>query len=107
MSDNELQKYKQLYSEYIDEIIELHNINQSFLNHIGLRTTFAVRRQIKKITKLHKNISKSSGLVYKENVLNNKKRQELRLRNREIAKKLHAEGKYKNDKRNKTTTDNI
>lgn len=107
MSSSELEKYKQLYSNYINEIVELHNLNLSFLNHIGLRTGYAVKRQLRKITKLNKAIQKSSDLVYRENVKKNKEREELRRRNREIAKKLHAEGRYKNDRNNKTTTNNV
>lgn len=107
MSNEELEKYKKLYSMYIQSVIEMHDINLRFLANIGVRSGFNLRAQTRKIITLQHSLYKSSKLVYKENMENDKKRKALSKQKREIAKKLHAEGRYKNDKRNRPTKDTV
>jgi hypothetical protein len=107
MSQVELEKYKKLYSTLVEAFVELHNLNLSYVNYVGIRTGYSVRRQLKKILLIKKELDKSTKLVYSEYKNNEKARQELSKRNRDIAKKLHQEGLYKNDKRFRTNKDDI
>jgi hypothetical protein len=107
MSQVELEKYKELYSTFVEAVAELHNLNLSYVNYVGIRTGFAVRRQLKKILLIKKELDKGTKLVYSEYKNNQKDRQELSKRNRKIAKQLHQEGLYKNDKRFRTNKDDI
>jgi hypothetical protein len=70
MSHDELEKYRALYSEYVDQLVELHNEQQRFLSHTSKEAGVRLRATIKKTNLLNKKLWNSVIPVYKEYLKN-------------------------------------
>lgn len=72
MSNEELKKYKELYSQLVSELVELHNSNVSFVKYTGRDTGFGVRKHLRAIAKIASQMVKQGRSVCKEAVENKK-----------------------------------
>jgi len=70
MSNDEMNKYKALYSEYIGLVAELHNYQLVYIKRIGKRTAIDVRACIEKLINVEKRIMQATTYVYRENIQN-------------------------------------
>ena len=93
MSNDELKKYKSLYSDLISHIAELHNTHISFVKHCGRETGFATRKHLAALSKLANEMRRQGRLVYNEH-LSNKKLEKLQIKE---AKKNNKKRKKKDD----------
>ena len=66
MSSKELDRYKQLYSEYIDHAVTVHNYHRVFANNVGLESGRILRTSLYAMVRLEKAMAKASQLAYKE-----------------------------------------
>jgi hypothetical protein len=109
MSTDELEKFKKLYAEYLEEIVNLHNAQYVFLRRLGRDSVFMIRRHHKKIIKIQKELYKTTGLVYKEHRENTKER----LANQRVQRAYNKanpktpERKKKNEQHNNTNASSI
>ncbi len=90
MSNEELEKYKKLYSELITHFAELHNTHSSFVKHCGRETGFATRKHLAAMVKLANQMRKQGVAVYREHQANLK-----------LEKRLLKEEKRNNKKKKK------
>lgn len=74
MSNEELQRYRDLYSKYIDYAVKLHNYHHTFLTHMGLETGKSVRVTIRDMIALQKQLRDASMAAYKEHRRNTSER---------------------------------
>lgn len=70
MSHDELEKYRALYSEYVDQLVEFHNEQQRFLSHTSKDSSIRLRSIIKKTNSLNQKLWRSVIPVYKEYLAN-------------------------------------
>lgn len=108
MSTEELEKYKALYSQFLEEVVNLHNAHYSFLKYSGRETKLKVRKIVKNIIKLQKDMYKGCSLAYNERRENSKeyfanKREDRAYRK---ANPLPKGRKKKNDN-NKSNANNV
>lgn len=109
MSDEELKKYKALYSKFLEEVVNLHKAHIFFLKYYGRKTKFDVHRINKNIIKLQKELHKSSSKVYDEHRDNTKEK----LANKRVARAhrkanpLKRGRPRKNEQHNSTTSDDV
>jgi hypothetical protein len=69
MSTNKnLEKYKQLYSRYVEARINLHNYHIVFINNLGLESSIAVRKNLTEMEKLEKAMKMACRAAYLENL---------------------------------------
>lgn len=111
MSNEKMQKYKDLYSQYIDYAVKLHNYHQVFMNHIGLESGKAVRTSLRNMARLERELQKASLEAYKEHRQNVKdqasqRRAERAWRKANPKKMGRPKKDVKNDN-NKSTTGTI
>lgn len=76
MSNEELENYKALYSQYLEEVIKYHNAYLRFLNHFGRESKIEAHRHNKNIIKLQKQLFWSCTRVHVEQRKNNRERLE-------------------------------
>ena len=112
MSTQELEKYKQIYSEFISELVHLHNAHLVFVNRLGRETGFAVRKHLKEITKLQKELKKSNVAAFNEYRENSESRKLLSVQRREMMKQKIKDGtakvkQKKNGHNDQSTKDSI
>ena len=93
MLNEEINKYRELYTQLVTEFAALHNQNASFLRSKGRTPGFACSKHLREIERLCKEVKKQSVLVRKENVANI--RLERALKREE--KKNNKKKKKKND----------
>jgi hypothetical protein len=72
MLTENLERYKQLYSEYIELSIELHNYQQAFFVTLGQTPRVHVVKAWYKMGKICKEMKKLSLLVHRDNIENKK-----------------------------------
>lgn len=97
MSNKELEKYKQLYSDLISAFIELHNKHLHIMKWDDSRNAgIQIRGVIKEIQLLTVELKKQTKLVYLEGLKNKK---EDKIQQRELRKRasLNKKRKYKSD----------
>jgi hypothetical protein len=70
ISNKELEKYKELYSQLTTEFVELYNENLVFVKLMGRDIGFSCRKRFRNMENLLKQIKKQSQLVNKENLAN-------------------------------------
>lgn len=73
MSSEKFEKYKALYSEYIDNAVAMHNYHQVFIKRRGVRPNRAARDHLRNLIRLEKALWKASIEAYKECLENYKK----------------------------------
>ena len=81
MSNEAMEKYKALYSQYIDHAVNLHNYHLLFMRNVGEETGVAVRSNLKYMMRLEKQLQKACLEAWKEHRQNVKD---------ELAKKRQA-----------------
>ena len=72
MSNDELKKYQDLYSQLVSELVDLHNSNISFIKHTGRDTGYGVRKHLRAISNISREMVKQGRSVCKEAVENKK-----------------------------------
>lgn len=82
MLTEKLEKYRRLYSEYISHAVDLHNYHLSFLNNLGFRTAKDVRRSLRSMIKLEREMHRVTWEVRQESKINKR-----RIREEERAKR--------------------
>jgi len=95
MLNEEINKYKDLYSQLISAFAELHNQNLIFVRTTGRTPGYICRKHLRDVELLAKQLKKQSQLVCKENLANIK-----------LERKLKKEEK-KNVKHSRTTKKSI
>lgn len=100
MSNKELENYKKIYSDYIAEIAKLHNVHLSFMNNLGRETGFNLRKHIRMIIKLQRELNRSSLAAFEEHRANNKKRRDFSAQLRQIVLQKIKEGKLTHKRKN-------
>lgn len=85
ISNKELEKYKELYSQLTTEFVELYNDYLIFIRTLGREPGYATRKHFRNMENLLKEIKKQSQLVNKENLAN--VRAEAKLKKLEARKK--------------------
>ena len=114
MSKVEFENYCKLYEQLLKELVDLHNGHLSFKIQIGRGSGTKLRRTLKNIRNLSKEIYLSSLEVYKENMGNNAERWAKERERKALLKAkrqkimLEArEKRYKNGKNNDTDQNSI
>ena len=95
MSNDEINKYKDLYSQLVSAFTELHNHNLVFVKTKGRDSGFLSRRYLRNIETIAKELKRQGQLVCRENLANVR-----------LEKKLKKEEK-KNAKQRRTTKKSI
>ena len=72
MSNKELERYKQLYSEYISYAVTVHNYHNTFINHVGKESGQFIRTSLAKMIRIERALRQASLRAYKEHVENTK-----------------------------------
>lgn len=72
MSTEHQDKYKELYSKYIEKSIDLHNLNCQFEKSKGYRISREIRSTLKELVTIQRMLIKASRLSYKEALANYK-----------------------------------
>jgi hypothetical protein len=70
MSNEEINKYKELYSQLISELVGLHNTHASFVRNVGRDTGNACRRHLRAISNIATELKKQGQKVGKESTEN-------------------------------------
>jgi len=70
MSNEKLEYYKSLYSEYLEHAVNLHNYHHLFLRRGGQRPARAFSQAIKAMIKLERKLWRASVAAYYENLEN-------------------------------------
>lgn len=99
MSNEEINKYKELYSQLVSELTGLHNTNLLFLKYIGRDTGLATRKHLRAIADIATAMKKQGQLVCKESMANKRANQKKQKEERRAAKKVMPR-KPKKDKTN-------
>lgn len=94
MSNEEINKYKELYAQLVSELVGLHNTHIAFIKHGGRDTGFATRKHLRAIGDLADEMKRQGQKVRREE-LQNKKLEKARLKEEKRNKK--------NVKRNNST----
>lgn len=66
MSNEHLEKYKKLYSEYIHYAVELHNYHKSFMSFVGFETMRGVQKSLRKMIKLEQEMKRTCNAAFQE-----------------------------------------
>lgn len=72
MSNNAIQEYKDLYSQYVDLAVNLHNYHLQFMKHFSLEAGVGLRKTLKSMMKLEKKLIKANSNAYAEDKQNKK-----------------------------------
>jgi hypothetical protein len=98
MLNDEINKYKELYSQLVSEFAEFHNHSLVFVKSKARDVGFAGRKNLRAIESLAKSLKKQSQLVYKENLANLRAEKKLKREEKKIPKKRRPKPKgNKND----------
>jgi hypothetical protein len=82
MSTEHMDKYRALYSKYIEHAVNLHNYHLVFIAFTGYDTGIALRRHLRMMRKLEIQMIRTCRDAYKETKINRKlekKKQEAEL----------------------------
>lgn len=101
MSTEKLDAYRKFYSEYVSELVNLHNYHLRFLNHQGRDSKRLVRVTITKIIRLERKLAILCHEAYNEFRENTKahraKLKELRAKAKPRVMPVHKGKKEKNN----------
>lgn len=71
MSNNEqLNRYKELYSQLVSEFAKLHNTHIQFITYVGRDTGFATRKHLSEIYTISNEMRKIGRHLQKESLIN-------------------------------------
>ena len=68
MLNHELEKFKDLYSQYISQIVIVHNASLLFMAGTMKEPGYAVRKALREMNELQKSLQKTSLLAYQESI---------------------------------------
>lgn len=86
MSNDEINKYKDLYAQLVSELAGLHNTHMSFIKYGGRETGFATRKHLRAIGDLADAMKRQGQKVRREE-MQNKKLEKARLKEEKRNKK--------------------
>ena len=66
MSNKSLERYTELYSEYIALAVDLHNYHRVFKRHLGYRQCLGVKKSTRKMIRILKELQKMVRAGYLE-----------------------------------------
>lgn len=66
MSNKKLEEYKKFYTEYVEQLVTLHNNHLAFIEHQGTATKRAVRTTITKMIRLERKLALLCQDAYNE-----------------------------------------
>jgi hypothetical protein len=87
MLNDEINKYKELYSQLVSEFAKFHNHSLVFVKSRARDVGFAGRRNLRTIEGIIRSLKKQSQLVYKENLANVRAEKKLKREEKKIPKK--------------------
>ena len=67
MSNKKLEEYKKFYTEYVEQLVTLHNNHLAFIENRGTATKRAVRTTITKMIRLERKLALLCQDAYNEN----------------------------------------
>jgi Sec-independent protein translocase protein TatA len=70
MSTEKKDRYKELYSKYVDHSVNLHNYHLIFVKHMGYDTGLYLRKSLRNMITLLKEMQKTCREAYAENKQN-------------------------------------
>lgn len=94
MSNNEINKYIELYSQLVTELAGLHNTHIPYVKHKGRETGFATRKHLREIVLIAAEMLRQGRKVNKEEITNKR-----------LAKIQKREEKKTKKKKNKNDLD--
>lgn len=97
-------KYEEVYSEFLEEMVNYHNLQAAYLRIYARDAGFALRKSSKKISDLHRQLRDLSLVMYKERKIEIKKKKEARRDRLLNLKQYNPKLKDKNNGHNNTTT---
>ena len=69
MSTNKhLERYKELYSKYVEARVNLHNYHIVFINNLGLDSSIGVRKNLGEMERLERAMRMACRAAYLENL---------------------------------------
>lgn len=78
MSNEEINKYKELYSQLVSAYAELHNDTMVFVKTRGRDVGYATRQHLRIVERLAKELKRQGLLAHKEHVANLKEEKKLK-----------------------------
>jgi hypothetical protein len=70
MSTEKMDRYRELYSKYIEHSVNLHNYHRVFIKHVGYDTGLAIRKNIRSMIEIEKELKNLCREAYFENKQN-------------------------------------
>lgn len=83
--NHSLERYKELYSKYVESRVNLHNYHVVFVKYLGLESSIGVRKSLTEMLKAERELRSLVKAAYREQVLINK-----------AEKKAKKQQKYRN-----------
>lgn len=68
MLNVELEKFKELYTQYVEQIVNVHNESKLFSKYAGRESGFALRRALRTMNVLQRALHLASKSAYRENL---------------------------------------
>lgn len=84
MSNPELKKYNDCYSELLTELTKFHNNNIVFVETLGRESGYACRKSLRKIIRYSNFLRKENSRLFEESL--SKKREEKKLKKEKLWK---------------------
>lgn len=94
MLNKSLERYKELYSEYISYAVTVHNYHNVFVNHVGKESGTLIRTSLAKMINIERALRQASRDAYLEHVENTKEE-------RKRLKELRAKAKKRDMPKNR------
>lgn len=104
MDSEALDEYKKLYSQFVENVANLHNYHEQFLLFYSIPTGEGERRQIRQMIKIGKELLVLSKTITREaNLIRRQEKEKKRAENTALAKSHGRKGwkarKFRNDKK--------
>lgn len=64
--NNELEKFKELYTQYLDQMVIVHNQSRYFIKTAARDPGFLIRRALRDMIRLQRQMKSVSAAAYKE-----------------------------------------
>jgi hypothetical protein len=104
MFKDELEKYQNLYMQYVENMVDFHNQHQLFVGNVTVEAGVILRRELRRLTKMQKTLAEATVSV------SNARRDQRKLEAQAVKTKKVADRKVKkeeqygiNSKRTKKT----
>lgn len=105
MSNNELNKYKELHSEFITRFVNYYNVHLKFVNNVSHDGSTGLKKNLREMINISKEMRISIQLAYQEMRENRKEELAAAKAKRKFHKPQHQPpGKGKKNNDNNSTT---